>query len=209
MANVYGTNNADYLDMIKYGVSNDYVQGYDGNDTILGWSGNDTLDGWNGNDVLYGESGNDLLMGYNGTDTLYGGSGNDQLYGESGYDKLYGGDGDDTLSGGDTFDDLYGGMGKDQMTGGAGADWFFFETKDSGDIYANQADTITDFKDEDQIWLKGSYSYAGSTSAPADGQYSIWQKDGNYVVTWNAANDTGYHDLIVKGDNPMGDISFY
>jgi hypothetical protein len=79
----------------------------------------------------------------------------------------------------------------------------------SGDVNDGEADTIYDFKDEDQIWLKGSYSYAGNTSAPADGKYSIWTKDADYVVTWNAAGEAGYHDVIVKGDNPLGDISFW
>ena len=75
----------------------------------------------------------------------------------------------------------------------------------------SKSDTIYDFNQSegDEIWLKGSYTYAGNTAAPADGQYSVWTKGGDYVVTWNAAGDAGYHDVIVKGDNPQGDISFY
>ncbi len=191
MANLYGTTGPDTLDAIGYGNSNDYLFGNDGNDVLLGWNGNDTLDGWNGNDTLYGESGNDVLLGFNGYDKLYGGSGNDSLNGEG------------------TFDDLYGGTGKDTLTGGAGADYFYFGKGDSGDVFAGQADTITDFSDEDQIFLKGNYGFAGADSTPSDGQYGIWQNNGIWTVTWNDANDNGYHDVTVQGGDPNGDISFW
>ena len=165
----------------------------------------------NGPDTIYGEGGNDYLDGWKGDDTLYGGNGHDTLLGYDGYDKLYGGAGNDTLKGEKGPDDLYGGAGVDKLYGGAGDDYFYFGKTDSGDIFDKKADTIYDFNQSqgDEIWLKGSYTYAGNTSAPADGQYSVWTKDGDYVVTWNAAGDAGYHDVIVKGDNPEGDVSFY
>jgi Ca2+-binding RTX toxin-like protein len=191
MANLTGTKGNDFLDAIQYGNSNDSIFGDDGNDVMLGWNGNDYLDGWNGDDTLYGEAGNDVLLGFNG------------------YDKLYGGAGNDTLNGEGTFDDLYGGAGKDTLTGGDGADYFYFGKTDSGDVFANQADTITDFSDQDQIFLKGNYGFAGNTAAPADGQYGIWQNNGNWTVTWNDFNDNGYHDVTVKGGDPNGDVSFW
>jgi hypothetical protein len=58
------------------------------------------------------------------------------------------------------------------------------------------------------IYLQGNYSYAGSADVPSDGQYSVWQKDNDYVVTWNAAGDDGFHDVVVQGSNPTGDILF-
>jgi Ca2+-binding RTX toxin-like protein len=194
MVNWYGGAGNDYKDFLPYGSSNDYGFGDAGNDTMLGWYGNDTLDGWTGNDTLYGEYGNDTLLGYTGYDKLYGGYGDDYLYGEGSYD------------------DLYGGMGVDKMWGGndGSADYFYFYTQDTGDVYQNKADTIYDFADVDQIWLKGTYSYnASGTSAPSDGQYSIWKKGADWVVTYNAYNDTGYHDILVKGADPHGDISFF
>ncbi|WP_336490034.1 calcium-binding protein [Methylobacterium nigriterrae] len=212
MASKYGTVGNDYIDFIGYGNSDDYGFGDAGNDTMYGWDGNDTLDGWTGNDTLYGENGNDTLLGYDGQDTLYGGAGNDYLYGENGYDILKGGDGNDHLYGGASFDDLYGGKGVDTLSGGndGSADYFYFDTQDTGDVYQGKADTITDFTDSDQIFLKGSYTYdASGTSAPGEGQYSIWQKDGNFVVTYNSTSDSGYHDIVVKGGDPHGDISFY
>ena len=191
MANMIGTKGNDHMDAIVHGNSNDYMFGDDGNDTMLGWQGNDTLDGWNGNDNLYGEQGNDTLLGYDGYDKLYGGTGNDKLYGEG------------------TFDDLYGGLGKDELHGGSGADYLYFDKKDSGNVFNGQADTIHDFTEDDQIFLKGNYNFAGNTSAPADGQYSVWQNNGNYMVTWNDFNDAGFHDITVKGADPTGDISFW
>ena len=191
MVNITGTKGNDFLDAIQYGNSNDTMFGDEGDDTMLGWQGNDILDGWKGNDKLYGEQGNDTLLGYDGYDKLYGGAGNDKLYGEG------------------TFDDLYGGAGKDELHGGAGADYFYFDKKDSGDVFANQADTIHDFTEDDQIFLKGNYTFAGNDSTPADGQYGIWQNNGNFMVTWNDFNDNGYHDVTVKGADPTGDISFW
>jgi Ca2+-binding RTX toxin-like protein len=155
------------------------------------------------NDTIYGKGGNDTLAGYDGYDKLYGGSGNDTLYGEGSYDDLYGGKGVDQLYG----DTAYLGV---EGNDGDGADYFYFDKKDSGDIYDGKADTIHDFDTQDQIWLKGNYTFAGDTEAPSDGQYSIWEKDGDTVVTWNAYNDNGYHDVLVKGDVPTeSDISFY
>jgi len=178
----FGTN---YKDFLSYGYSHDTGNGLWGNDTIYGWKGNDKL---------------------------YGDSGNDTLYGEQDYDKLYGGDGDDTLYGGESYDDLYGGAGVDKLYGGYGTspDYFYFHTQDTGNVYQNKADTIYDFSDYDQIWLKGYYTYNSSgTSAPSDGQYSIWKKGTDWVVTYNAYNDAGYHDIVVKGGDPHGDISFF
>jgi Ca2+-binding RTX toxin-like protein len=212
MANWFGGSGNDFKDFLSYGNSDDYGFGGAGDDTIYGWDGNDTLDGWTGNDTIYGENGNDSLWGYDGADNLYGGAGNDYLYGENGYDIMQGGDGNDTLYGGASYDDLYGGAGVDTLSGGndGSADYFYFDTKDTGDVYANQADTITDFSDSDQIFLKGSYSYdASGTSAPADGSYSIWQKGTDWVVTYNSASDNSFHDIVVKGGDPHGDISFY
>jgi len=155
------------------------------------------------NDLMKGLGGNDILAGYDGNDKLEGGTGNDELWAEGGSDTLYGGTGVDQLYGDAPYLNV---EGYDPN----GADSFYFGKKDSGDIYQGKSDTIHDFESQDQIWLKGSYEYAGNTNAPGDGQYSIWEKDGESVVTWNAANDSGWHDVIVQGDDPTQyDISFY
>jgi Ca2+-binding RTX toxin-like protein len=163
----------------------------------------------NSSDYISMGGGKDTVYAGGGADTIYGGTGNDTLYGQGGYDKIYGGSGYDTLSGGATYDDLYGGTGVDKLYGGAGADWFYFDKADTGDVYQGKADTIYDFKDEDQIWLKGNYKYAGSDNTPDNGEYSIWEKDGDWIVTYNALNEAGYNDIVVKGGDPHNDISFY
>jgi Ca2+-binding RTX toxin-like protein len=164
----------------------------------------DAIEYGDSNDTIHGKGGNDTLAGYDGYDKLYGGAGNDKLYGEGSYDDLYGGKGVDQLYG----DTAYLGV---EGNDGDGADYFYFDTKDSGDIFDGKADTIHDFEEQDQIWLKGEYTYdASGTHAPGDGEFSIWQKGADYVVTWNAENDSGYHDVLVKGDAPTEyDISFY
>ena len=76
-------------------------------------------------------------------------------------------------------------------------DWFFFDMADSGDSGAGQADTIHDFNDfEDSIYLKGSYTYAGDTSAPGDGQYSVWNNgNSNGGSSPGTPSRRGWHDV--------------
>jgi Ca2+-binding RTX toxin-like protein len=88
MATVYGTPNADVIDLDD-GVTS-------GGDTIYGYGGNDIIFGWLGNDTIHGNAGNDLLSGDAGADTLHGGNGLDRLVGGSGADTLNGGGDIDT-----------------------------------------------------------------------------------------------------------------
>jgi Ca2+-binding RTX toxin-like protein len=151
-------------------------------------------------------------LGWKGNDYLDGGENNDTLYGELGNDHLEGGSGNDTLAGGPDSDFLAGGLGVDQLWGGV--DWaqsidrFYFSDSDTGDSFQAKADTINDFEDGvDQIWLFGDYTYnARDTSTPSDGEYSVWQKGSDWIVTYNSPYDAGWHDIIVKGGNPHGDI---
>jgi Ca2+-binding RTX toxin-like protein len=199
---------------IYLGPGDDFFDGYSPldvliDDVVYGEAGNDTLLGWTGDDYLDGGTGNDYLDGENGNDYLDGGAGDDKLYGGQGNDYLNGGAGDDTLKGEKGPDDLYGGTGVDKLYGGSGADYFYFGKADTGDVYQSKADTIYDFSDQDQIWLKGSYGYAGNDSTPDEGKYGIWQKGGDWIVTYNALNEAGYNDIVVKGGDPHGDVSFY
>jgi hypothetical protein len=151
------------------------------------------------------------LDGQSGDDELRGGADSDTLFGQDGADKLYGEAGNDTLHGGgdNVVDELHGGTGIDNLYGSGGGNSFYFATADSGNVYAGQSDTIHDFTDGDKIYLKGSYNYAGVTSVPADGQYSTWQNGSDYVVTWNTPTDNDFHDVVVQGSDPAGDILFY
>ena len=119
--------------------------------------------------------------------------------------------GNDTLNGGGGGDDLYGGDGRDQLVGGTGDDYFFFGNPDSGDKNLNEADTINDFHvgEGDMIFLQGPFAFAGNTSAPGDGEYSVWNDGANYVVTWNNPTDDDFHDVVVTGDDPTGHVDFF
>jgi Ca2+-binding RTX toxin-like protein len=160
----------------------------------------------NGNDFI------DLLQNGSQNDNMNGLDGNDTILGEASDDMLFGGSGNDTLLGGTGGDDLHGGLGVDQLYGDVGnsnLDIFFFDKTDSGDAYAGQADTIYDFGSEDAILLTGKYTLAEDTLAPPDGQYAVWQKDGHWMVTWNAFGDDGYHDVNVYGTDPHNHVHFY
>jgi RTX calcium-binding nonapeptide repeat (4 copies) len=219
----------DYWDAYRHPPlgANDFVLARGGDDTVYGWIGDDLLCGGSGSDTLYGEDGrddidggtgadfiygglhNDSVTGAQGNDTIWGEAGNDDFHGNEDYDTLYGGTGSDRLYGGGSFDDLYGGTGVDLLSGADGDDYFYFDEFDSGDVFDNRADIITDFSDLDEIWLKGNYPFAGNIQSPGDGEYSIWQKDADWVITWNTAADASFHDVVVKGGDPNGDISFY
>ena len=183
----------------------------DANDTVNAKGGNDTVWGWDGNDKLLGGAGNDSLFGENGVDVLSGAAGNDFLSGGTGKDTLRGGAGADTLNGEDGMDRLFGDKGKDELSGGTGKDSFFFGRTDSGNMFEDKADSILDFNvgEGDKIFLKGSFSFAGDTAGPGDGQYSVWQSGSDHVVTWNNPTDSVYHDVIVKGDDPTGHVFFF
>ena len=85
------------------------------------------------------------------------------------------------------------------------ADKFVFTSESTGDLYKGQADVIEHFDvSQDAIYIGGEMTYGGATSAPAEGTYSVWQKDGHHVVTWK--DDDGWNDVIVKGDNPLDAI---
>ncbi|HZH08977.1 MAG TPA: calcium-binding protein [Microvirga sp.] len=221
MAVINGTPFDDDIDFYRFGLSNDQSNGGSGDDLILGWDGNDTLNGGSGNDWLEGEFGNDRLLGGQGSDWLDGGPGNDTLYGESGNDTLlgftgndlmYGGSGNDELDGESGSDVLWGGLGADDLWGGADTslDRFYFATADTGDASFGQHDIIFDFTEADRIYLQGSYTFnAGGTQTPANGQYSVSQVTGGWLVTYNSPTDAGYHDILVYGANPTGNVFFY
>jgi Ca2+-binding RTX toxin-like protein len=215
---------ADF-DKIYGGVGGDTIYGGLDGDELYGGDGNDIIHvgggrGTEGTDIAYGGAGDDILdvgpgwYGSNDIDPLqifHGGSGNDQISGGRGSDHLYGGNHNDTLNGGQDGDELTGGAGADILIGGAGADQFFFGVADSGTVASGQADVIHDLEAADQIWLQGSYTFAGEDMTPGENQYSVWfdSKEGAWTLRWNAANDAGFHDIIVSGENPVGDISFF
>src|SRR5262245_40346234 len=148
MANVFGTNNSETLDLFD-GVTNsaDTIFGFGGNDSIFGLGGNDLIIGGAGADSINGGSGTDTSSysdssegvtvnlengtGFGGTaegDTLTsienitGSSHDDFLIGNGGNNVLTGLEDNDILKGGGGNDTLYGDSGNDTLKGGGGAD---------------------------------------------------------------------------------------
>lgn len=88
--------------------------------------------------------------------------------------------------------------------GTAANDMFEFESATTGDVFKSEADTVKFFdEDHDLISIPEDLVYGGSHNAPTEGTYSVWQKGDAHVVTWF---DDGYHDIVVEGDNPLGEI---
>jgi peroxidase len=100
--------------------------------------------GSDGNETISGDGGRDLLLGFGGDDGLGGAAGADDHYGGAGADTMDGGDGDDLLNGG---------AGNDVGTGGKGRDIFVFEG-------ACGQDTVTDFKDREDLLDLSDYGFA-------------------------------------------------
>lgn len=97
------------------------------------------------------------------------------------------------------------GDGKSVIHASTGKDDFLFSNDSTGDIYKNEADVIKGFNaSQDKIHVPEDLTYGGNTSVPANGTFSVWQKDDHYVVTWKDAN--GFNDIVVYGDNPVNSI---
>jgi Ca2+-binding RTX toxin-like protein len=172
--------------------------------TLFGNQNNNTLNGGGQSDKIYGHGKNDKLYGHGGSDELYGdrkGPGYDKTVGSPGDDELHGGNGNDKLYGDAGKDKFYGDGGKDSHYGGAGGDKFYFGKKEGGD-------TIYDFKNQDDIYLKGNYTDDPGDSTPDDGKYYIKENSpGNYLLRWNNHDQVDeYYECYVKGDSPKDDI---
>jgi Ca2+-binding RTX toxin-like protein len=198
-------------DEVRGGSGYDYIKGGGGGDTLFAGPDGGSLWGDDGNDTLYaGDDGASLWGGAN-NDTLRGGEGRDTLYGDDGNDSLAGYMGRDTLDGGAGNDSLSGGVNADDLTGGSGSDQFWFLLGDTGNYTQGQADIISDFENADTIYIfapESGLTDAGSTSTPGDSQYSIFHDSGidAWIIRWNVG---GYHDIVVHGDDPHGDLGWF
>lgn len=98
----------------------------------------------------------------------------------------------------------FSGLGQTTLYGSTATDIFEFNSNTTGDVYQGQADTVKNFdEDHDFIAIPDGIVFGGTSNAPSLGEYTVWESGNNYVVTWYDGN---YHDIIVEGDNPMGDI---
>jgi Ca2+-binding RTX toxin-like protein len=159
---------------------------------------------------LQGVLGKDSFIGDTGSDTAFGQGGADYVDGWLGKDWVFGGTRNDDVYGGAGSDDVVGNQGVNDLYGGGGANTFWFDTRDTGDIDINLADTIHNFTEKDIINLQGNYSPARtSTDEPREGKYSVWQDGSDYVVTYNSPQTNVWHDIIVQGADPTGNIVFF
>ena len=225
MASYFGTNGYDFVWANEYS----YVHTAGGDDVIYKNKGSGWINGGTGTDRLsfyYSDqrvvvdmengtatSGTELslsfhsiekISGSNFGDTIYGSSGADVISGGGGSDYIHGRAGDDTIYGGAAADSIQGGAGVDQLYGGGGSDVFYFADFETGDLFDDQADTIHGFTDDDAIYIDEDLVFAGAIANPKEGEYSVWQHEGDYVVSWKKFGE--YNDIIVKGDDPTGDV---
>ena len=106
---------------------------------------------------------------------------------------------------GDAGDDqIYGGLGVDILFGGNGDDSFYFASGDTGNKFSNRSDFILNFDDGDEIHIPTGLNFAGQTSDPNQGEYSVWEDNGYHIVTWR--DTSGFHDIQVLGEDPSGSI---
>lgn len=140
LADIQGTDDADFIGIPEDATSTDAVFAGAGNDVVLGAG----LD-----DVLFGEADADLL------------------FGRDGGDQIFGGEGDDTLSGGDGNDLLVGGDGGDVIYGGAGDDNIFDSRYDNSFADENRADVIVAGDGDDGIVIEDGINLV-SLGAGAD-----------------------------------------
>jgi Ca2+-binding RTX toxin-like protein len=180
---------------------------------VRGLGGDDAIHGGELADRLYGDDGDDRLFGGQGSDWLDGGLGDDRLSGDQGNDYLVGGPGNDFLSGDIGADVLRGDAGLDILRGGADADVFSFNSErtgagqETGDVFDDLADHIRDFESKDRIMIVGDLEYGGDTNSPDAGEYSVWKKGSDHVITWRS--EDGFNDILVSGDDPTDHIVFY
>ncbi|NET01105.1 MAG: calcium-binding protein [Sphaerospermopsis sp. SIO1G1] len=147
---LFGTQEADVINLGNGAPGNDKVNGGAGNDILYGGAGNDTLTGQAGSDIMDGGPGDDFYhvddednsteiveRAGNGFDTVLSpvnwtlgdnfeklqlGNSNVNGTGNSLNNVLFGGSGDNILDGLDGNDTIRGYGGNDQLIGGAGND---------------------------------------------------------------------------------------
>jgi Ca2+-binding RTX toxin-like protein len=190
MANVYGTDSSELIDVMD-GVTtgDDFIFALGGNDTIFGRGGNDYIKGGGGADTINGESGIDTASyfdsdasvivslvtgrgfgGYANDDRLInienltGSTHSDLLIGNDGDNWLTGLAGDDTLRGSGGRDDLFGGTGNDTLDGGTDIDTMVGGIGDDRYYVDRTGDDVTEFAGEgNDTVFSSAISYALSS----------------------------------------------
>ena len=166
-------------DILFGGADNDVVSGEAGHDLLFGDAGADTVSGGDGDDLLSGGADADIVQGGAGNDTVLadndqaddhfdGGAGEDVLTYAAATDgvtidlaqSIVTGlsTGTDSIANFETFvgtrqdDTFHAGDGDAVMTGNGGSDLYDFVQGDTVDL-ARSIYEITDFGDDDRIWI--------------------------------------------------------
>ncbi|MEM7064309.1 MAG: peroxidase family protein [Cyanobacteria bacterium P01_B01_bin.77] len=164
--------NSSVIDLQKnaFKVFDHVIEGTNRRNTLYGTRGNDEVHGLAGNDKIYAEQGDDDVYGGRGNDTIKGNAGMDTLFGEEGRDRLYGGRNIDTLDGGED------------------GDFYFWETGDGRDVYADSGVQGTD------IIVSHSYHFDGLKT------YFDAAQTGIEVI-----KASGNDYLNIRGDKTLGE----
>src|SRR5262245_53482796 len=218
MANVFGTNNSETLDLFD-GVTNsaDTIFGFGGNDSIFGLGGNDLIIGGAGADSINGGSGTDTSSysdssegvtvnlsngtGFGGTaegdtltsiENLTGSAHNDFLIGNDGNNVLTGLGGDDILKGGGGADTLFGDAGSDTLKGGGGADTLNGGSGiDTADYFDSGAGVFISLITDTAAWGDAEGDDLNSIENVSGSAYAdqLWGNDAVNVLQGRDGND--------------------
>ncbi|MEQ8255888.1 MAG: cadherin-like domain-containing protein [Roseovarius confluentis] len=198
---LFGGEGADRLDG---GVGDDVLSGEDGQDSLVGGDGDDILIGGDGADTVEGGAGNDRVIADDddADDTYLGGDGHDQLdysgaseavefdlivkkasgesVGEDSFDDF------EHYRGSNFGDHFVAGEGHAVMSGNGGADTYEFQ---QGDTVSSMPSSymITDFDDDDRIWIGSGASHREIRQAQRSLEERIEEDLEDYAEEVNAA----------------------
>ncbi|MBQ7198400.1 MAG: hypothetical protein IJS29_03960 [Selenomonadaceae bacterium] len=191
--------------LIKSTVPSDLVEGTSGNDSIGVYGNHSTVNALGGDDIISvngGRHDSGIWVEGDETNLINAGNGNDSIYVVSRGASIYGGNGNDTIkfankrNGGYIYAD--GGSGDDvfyrssynpisenvTMTTGVGADTLYF---DNGGYTGQFKAVVTDFSNDDAIYLDQNYYRSWQYGHVDCGAFSYTIENGNVIISDNAS----------------------
>jgi Ca2+-binding RTX toxin-like protein len=195
-----------WIDEIRGGSGNDYIDLQAGNGKAWGGTGDDKLFANGGDSVtLYGDAGNDIVDGRGAYwETLYGGDGNDRIYTGGGTGYAYADAGNDVVVWAAT-----GGYDESILKGGAGTDTLHLENharvySQPGNFDSPKVDPVAWFV-MNKTAVGGMMHYTQSLDAPPTNDNEQGRFDG-FETIYNGAASTatisyigGFSNMTVTG----------
>ncbi len=216
--NVSGTKNKDIISnsgsnlKINAGASNDTISNSGSNVTINGGAGDDSINNNYSDRVnINGGAGDDSIDNrYGNYVTINGGAGADSIYSSGNYVTINGGAGNDSIYNSGDYININGGAGNDSIesygtnvtiNGGAGDDlikgnYVYSNVYQFGN--SDGYDTITNFSDNDTIYLKDVHSI-NEISDTVDGSSNRIITFGSTKVNLEAAADKSIQIKFADG----------